>query len=95
MEKREKEGKVTLETLNRAAEAMGCKLVYAIVPDESLEQIVDEKSREAARELLHSVSHTMKLEEQGVSTKATQLQLDELTQKLKARLDSSLWEKRT
>jgi predicted DNA-binding mobile mystery protein A len=95
MEKREKDGKVTLESLNRAAHAMGCKVVYAIVPNESLESIVDEKARNAARTLMSSVSHTMKLEKQEVGSKAAQAQLDELAQTLKRKLDPALWEKKS
>lgn len=93
LEKRETEGKVTLETLYRAAQAMGCKVVYAIVPEITLEQIVDQRAREAAHMLLKSVSHTMRLEKQEISSSAEQAQLEELTLELKARLDSSLWEK--
>ncbi|MBK8201301.1 MAG: helix-turn-helix domain-containing protein [Bdellovibrionales bacterium] len=33
LEEREPEGKVTVEMLNRAAQAMDCKVVYAIVPE--------------------------------------------------------------
>ncbi len=95
LEKRETEGKVTLETLNRAAQAMGCRLIYAIVPDETLETIVDDKARDAARAILRSVSHTMKLEQQEVGDQATQRQLLELARELKAKLDPSLWEKKS
>jgi DNA-binding Xre family transcriptional regulator len=34
LEDREPTGKITLELLDRAAQAMGCKVVYAIVPNE-------------------------------------------------------------
>jgi predicted DNA-binding mobile mystery protein A len=36
LEKSEVSGSVTLHTLQRAAEALGCRLVYALVPDEPL-----------------------------------------------------------
>ncbi|MGZ3688576.1 MAG: mobile mystery protein A, partial [Bdellovibrionota bacterium] len=94
MEKREILGKVTLETLSRAAQAMNCKLVYAIVPEESLERVVDDRAREAAGELLKPVSHSMKLEDQSVTWKASEAHLEELAQELKTRLDSALWTKR-
>ena len=93
MEKREIEQKVTLEMLDRAAKAMGCKLVYALVPDKSLEQIVDQKAHEAASKLLRSVSNSMKLEKQELTAEANSAQLKELTQELKAKLDPILWEK--
>lgn len=44
--------------LNRAAKAMNCKLIYAIVPldeHDSLESIVDIRSKKAAKDLLQKV----------------------------------------
>lgn len=62
MEERESEGKITLEMLSRAAQAMDCKLVYAIVPQDhydNLEAVVDNRSRNAAKALLQKVEHSM------------------------------------
>ena len=95
LEQRELQGKVTLEALDRAAQALGCKVVYALVPEENLEAIVDQKALDAAHALLQSVTHTMKLEKQEVNSKASRAQLKELAQSLKARLDPALWEKRS
>jgi predicted DNA-binding mobile mystery protein A len=57
-------GTVQLNTLRRAAEALGCSLVYAIVPDSSLEAIVRTRARETALRDLGRVAHTMRLEAQ-------------------------------
>src|SRR5689334_6307097 len=43
-EKREVEGSLTLNTLEKAAQAMGCRLIYAIVPEDSLEAIVHKQA---------------------------------------------------
>lgn len=94
MEKREIEKKVTLEALEKAAQAMGCKLVYAIVPSQSLETIVDQKAHEAAAKMLRSVSHSMKLEKQELTADANRAQLKDLAQELKTKLDPVLWEKK-
>ncbi|MBC7691112.1 MAG: mobile mystery protein A [Methylotenera sp.] len=94
MEKREAEGKVTLDTLNRAAEAMGCRVVYAIVPNQSLERIVDQRADDAAQAILNSLSHSMKLEKQEVTPKVAKNQREELARELKLKLDSALWEKK-
>jgi predicted DNA-binding mobile mystery protein A len=93
LEDREVKGTVTLETLDRAAKAMGCKLVYAIVPEESLESLVDQKAREAALRILLPVSHSMSLEKQDVDKKISKDQLDSLVKDLKEKLDPSLWKK--
>jgi predicted DNA-binding mobile mystery protein A len=94
LEERELKGTVTLESIERAARAMGCQLVYSIVPmTESLEQIVDQKAHAAASRLLKSVAHSMHLEKQDVSKTSTAQQIETLAQELKASLDPVLWEK--
>ncbi len=92
LEERETEGKVTLEMLSRAAQAMDCKLVYAIVPTdehESLEAVFDNRARSAAQELLQKVEHSMRLEDQGSPESKTDL--DKLTQTLKETIDPRIW----
>ena len=91
LEQREVAKKVSLETLQRAAQAMNCELVYAFVPKESLEQIVDEQATKSAREILKRTVHTMNLELQGAGQAETTLHHEELTAELKAKLDSRLW----
>jgi predicted DNA-binding mobile mystery protein A len=92
LEDREPTGKVTLELLDRAAQAMGCKVVYAIVPNDmfgSLEAIVDSRAKKAAKELLQKVEHSMKLEEQGTPDSKTELET--LAQNLKDKMDPRIW----
>jgi len=78
-----------LDTLERAADALECDLVYALVPRRTLEQMVDARARAVAGELLGSVGHTMALEGQQVSPSATQDQLRE--QALRIRDEPGLW----
>ena len=66
LERSEIDGTIQLETLRRAAEAMDCTLVYAIVPNGSLEEIVDRRAFEVASVTADRVAHTMRLEDQGV-----------------------------
>lgn len=92
MEERELDGRVTLEMLNRAAQAMDCKLVYAIVPQDhydSLEAVVENRSKIVATALLQKVEHSMRLEDQGASDSKTDL--EKLTQTLKEKMDSRIW----
>lgn len=95
VERREVEKTVTLETLQKAARALNCELVYALVPQESLEKIVDEQARISAVQILRSTQHTMKLEEQEVSSLLTSLHLEELAMELKSKLDNRLWRSRS
>lgn len=91
LEQREVQKKVTLETLQRAAEAMNCEVVYAIVPRDSLEKIVDEQSVRSARLSLRRIVHSMKLERQESGPAETALHEEELAAEIKNKLDHRLW----
>ncbi|RWK53170.1 mobile mystery protein A [Mesorhizobium sp.] len=64
IEKSEASGSIQLSTLRRAAEAMDCTLVYALVPNSSLENAVHQRARKLAIRDLQRVAHTMRLEAQ-------------------------------
>lgn len=66
LEKNEATGRITLATLKRAAEALDCTLVYALVPNRSLETMVQEAAKAVAQKELAASLHTMELEAQGV-----------------------------
>lgn len=66
LEKSEVSGAVTLNTLQRAAEALGCRLVYSLVPEKPLAQAVRERAEAVAQRRQAAVEHTMRLEDQAV-----------------------------
>ena len=66
-ELREANDSITLATLKRVAEAMDCKLVYAILPKTgTLDDIVEKKAHDKATTLVRAVDTTMSLEDQSV-----------------------------
>ena len=65
IEKSEAAGSIRLDTLRRAAEALDCRLVYALVPKTSLDDAVRRRARRIAVRDLQRVAHTMKLEAQA------------------------------
>jgi predicted DNA-binding mobile mystery protein A len=71
LEKTEATGNITVKSLERAAEAMGCRLVYALVPIKPLTQTIEERAIHLAQQKLASVDQTMRLEAQGVNDKAS------------------------
>jgi predicted DNA-binding mobile mystery protein A len=64
LEQSEATGSIQLKTLRRAAEALDCTLVYALVPKTSLAGAVQDRARKIAVRDLGRVAHTMKLEAQ-------------------------------
>ena len=67
IEGNEAKGSVRLESLARLAEAMGCELVYAIVPRDSLEETMRLGAMRAAERMVGRVADSMELEAQGTS----------------------------
>jgi predicted DNA-binding mobile mystery protein A len=67
LEKAETQGNITLRSLQRAAEAMGCEVIYALVPKVDLESILKGQAQIAAERNLQNVGHSMQLEKQGLS----------------------------
>lgn len=65
LERNEAEGRITLATLRRAAEAMDCTLVYALAPNTPLEAMVQEAALDAAKRELAATLQTMRLEDQA------------------------------
>lgn len=88
-EKSEVAGRIQLDTLARTADALGCDLVYALVPRRPLEETVDERAHELARRELKSLGHTMDLEAQGLPASERRLLEQELAEELKS--EPGLW----
>src|SRR5712692_6496883 len=69
LEKSEAKGSITLDSLERAAQALGCRVVYALVPAKSLTDTIEERAALLAQEQLAAVEQTMLLEAQEVTDK--------------------------
>ena len=92
IEKAEVSGSIKLESLERAAHALDCRLVYALVPSKPLEYLAEDRARELAKKRLRAISHSMALEDQRVDEADEQEHLERLVQKLLNQPGSALWE---
>jgi len=91
IEKAEKTGAITLDTLERAARALDCRLVYTLVPKKPFEEMVEDRARQVARARLQSTGHSMALEAQAVSSEDVKQQLEMMVRKLVEKSGSELW----
>lgn len=91
LEASERNETISLKSLERAATALGCKLVYALVPDNSLEQIVTEQSRLRARQLSKTIFRTMALEQQTVKSSENEMLIEELAEDVLRKGKRELW----
>jgi predicted DNA-binding mobile mystery protein A len=82
LESSEAKGTISLNSLKKAAAAMNCDLVYALVPRTSLDSTIRERATEKAKAILGRVGHTMKLEAQEVEHAKTRRQTEALAKTL-------------
>jgi predicted DNA-binding mobile mystery protein A len=89
LEQSEAADHIGLDTLRRAADALGCDLVYLLVPRRPLTATVRDRARELARWQVAAVEQTMRLEDQA--TGAT----SEMEERLAAQLleRGHLWDR--
>lgn len=67
IEKREKAGKVTIETMRKIATAMECEFVYALIPKQGLGDFLKTKATAKATRIVREADIHMTLEDQRVS----------------------------
>jgi predicted DNA-binding mobile mystery protein A len=65
LEQSEAADRIRVDTLRRAADALGCDLVYLLVPRQPLSAVVRERARDLARRHVAAVEQTMRLEDQA------------------------------
>jgi len=78
----EASGAISLKTLQRIADALGCDLKYALVPKKTLRQTIQDQALLVAQRHLSTISHTMALEDQATSSAEMELQVQALAQLL-------------
>jgi predicted DNA-binding mobile mystery protein A len=92
LEQAEARGAVTLASLEKAAHALDCRLVYVLVPRQPLQELVNHRARRKAEGALAVTRHSMALEAQPVERDDEREQLERLVRELAARGGSALWD---
>jgi predicted DNA-binding mobile mystery protein A len=92
MEKAEMESAIRLQTLKQVAEALGCTLVYALVPNKPLEEMVGDRAAQIADLQLARTNHTMRLENQALDSPALLAERERLMRQLTEGHARRLWE---
>lgn len=91
LETSEADDTITLGSLRRAAEALGCELQYALIPRQSIAQTMETQANKVARERMAAVAHTMALEAQATSNETVDTQVQELAESLLKGSRRELW----
>lgn len=92
LEKAEAERRITLDSLDRLARAMGCRVVYSLVPETgTLDDLLVRRAKELAATLLKPTDHSMKLEGQRVGKDEMERQSKFLVEALLRGSPRKLW----
>ena len=91
-EKREEEGKITINKLKELGAAMDMKLVYGFVHEESLEKMLEKKAMELAIEIVMRTSRQMELEDQKISDKKLKQAIRYRAEDILRNMPKSLWD---
>jgi predicted DNA-binding mobile mystery protein A len=92
IERDEAEDAVTLATLRRVAEGLDCTLVYALVPNEPLEEVLKARARARADAQLRRTHHSMRLENQALDTRDLEAERERLAGEILAGDPRRLWD---
>lgn len=93
IERREKDGSITIKALREAARVLDMQLVYGFVPnDGSLELLIERKAKELATQIVMRTNNTMKLEDQENTKKRVEKAIQERTTIIKTEMPKTLWD---
>ena len=91
IERMEIEDRITLKQLRRVADALDCDLVYALVPRQSVENMIRDRARLKAEKLVRKTDVQMKLEAQQFSKEKLEEQIKFETERLVREMPRDLW----
>ena len=94
LEKSEVEETLTLGSLRRAAEALDCALVYSFVPKGSFEEVLQNRARRIAADIIDKVDHTMRLEAQNLQSDTLNEEIENLAAQILREQHKIIWDKR-
>jgi predicted DNA-binding mobile mystery protein A len=82
----EARGTIEIASLRRIAEALDCRLVYALVPNKPLDAMIREKALGFIRRRFEPIEHSMSLEDQAVAGGDFDGRLDQVVRETNPRL---------
>jgi predicted DNA-binding mobile mystery protein A len=93
IEKREKDGFITIRSLKEIGRALDMQLVYGFVPnDGTLDSLIEKRATELATKIVLRTSNTMKLEDQGNTNKRIKKAIKERAEEIKNEMPKILWD---
>jgi len=93
LEKREKEGAITINTLKEVGRVLDMDLVYGFISrHNSLEDMIEERAREIAEEVVLKTRQTMQLDNPRESEIDIKKAIQQKTYEISSKMPSNLWD---
>ena len=93
IEKREKNGAITIKSMQEIAKVMDMKFVYGFVPNAgSLDQMIETRALEMATKIVQRTSNSMKLEDQANSKERIEKAIKERATEIINKTPKILWD---
>ena len=84
-------GSVTLKSMQAMAEAMGCRFVYAVIPELEVEEVIKKRAFEKARAQVKAASIHMALEAQSLSDEQLAFEVKRIAMDIVEKMPFDLW----
>lgn len=91
-ERKERAGGISIQHMEKLAEAMGGRFVYAIVPENTVNDVLQSQAREKAEQTVKRASAHMALEKQSLTPKQIEDEIERLAEELLRDRPSDFWE---
>jgi len=90
-EQAELSGGATLRSMQAAAKAMGCRFVYAIVPEKRIQDVIAAQARRMAEALVGRASTHIALESQALPDHRNAAEIERLSRDLARDMPPDFW----
>jgi predicted DNA-binding mobile mystery protein A len=84
-------GGATLKSMQAAAEAMGCRFVYAVVPEKRIKDVIAAQARKKALVLVGTTSTHMALENQSLPEDRIAAEVDRIAHEFAREMPPDFW----
>jgi predicted DNA-binding mobile mystery protein A len=93
IEQRESNGSITLKNLKEVGAALDLKLVYGSIPrNQSIENMIERRASEIAKDIVLRTSNTMQLEDQANTKERIEKAIKNRTEEIKSKIPKYLWD---
>jgi predicted DNA-binding mobile mystery protein A len=84
-------GSIMLKTMEAMAKAMGCRFIYAVIPEGRVEDIIMAQARKKATALVATASKHMALEDQSLPDEQIAQRVERLTHEIARDMPPKFW----